>query len=140
MPLASNTLRVFLALLMAVPLGAGGICCCLTDGMAAEFLAEVKVPPAPKSPCCSVPEPVAAPLTPGACEQEGEDCECPALDDATLSARSSVGAIAAAHALAAIPAPEAEPVPVTAPDAPPAPPAPPPPKVPVYLAHSVFRS
>ena len=134
MQLASNALRVFLALLLAVPLGAGGLCCCLTDGIGQEVTAEMRAASAPS--CCTKSEP--APAASG-CPEEAE-CECPAVSDAELTPRTSVPAVAVVvHALAP-PAASPEPVVAAGPAGRVAPSAHSPPGVPLYLAHSVFRS
>jgi hypothetical protein len=75
--LFSRVFRVFLALLVAVPFGAGGLCCCLF----AESSPELAAAPAPSC-CAGETAPVERPSCP---EPGGEECECPARDVALLA-------------------------------------------------------
>jgi len=147
--LITKGFHVFLAALIAVPLGAGGICCCLTDGLAQEFQAERAVAKAPAASCCSqgameAPPAPAEPGPPVACpmDADGEDsCECPVRDTALISATpSALVFVQAAPPIAAAPVAVAAPAPAAVPVAA-VPAAPhPPPKSKLYLQHSVLRS
>jgi hypothetical protein len=71
----SRVFRTFLALVIAVPFGAGGLCCCL-------FAESRPVAAAPAS-CCADD---AAPVERSSCPQGGEeDCGCPTREAALLA-------------------------------------------------------
>ncbi len=81
--------HIIISLLVAVPLGAGGLCCCLlgqTDAAAAATPAE------PTHPCCpSDPAPPdrgqSSPI-----DTDESDCDCP-VREAALTAGSSGGTL-----------------------------------------------
>lgn len=78
MDVFQKSLRIALALVVALPLGPGGICCCLFgEAQAAE------AGPAPAS-CCQaeapVPEPEGCPST-----SEDPECACPEREVAELA-------------------------------------------------------
>jgi hypothetical protein len=126
-----------MALLLAVPFGVGGLCCCLTDGMGQEVMAEIRADPPPAS-CCTKSEPAPA-TTGGECPDE-EECACPSVSDATLASRTSDVTVAVGLLGFDSPAGSHERIEPSAPIVAVAPLAHSPPKIPLYLAHSVFRS
>ena len=138
MSVFAKSFRALVALMIAVPLGPGGLCCCLigaTDVMAAEAVA-----PAPTS-CCSQPAVPAVPPAPEppVADLDAAECDCPVRDAGFLPER--------VQSLSAVPpAPAVETVSVVAPAAlgpieAPLPPSPvPPPKIALHLALSVLIS
>jgi hypothetical protein len=93
----SQAFRVLVALLVAVPLGAGGLCCCLLGSPAAAHDAAV-----PSTPSCCAGEstPIA---TPASAEHE-DDCSCPARDAGVLAKSAPVESAAPVAPAAVVPA------------------------------------
>ncbi|MGH2569688.1 MAG: hypothetical protein ACRDGR_00590, partial [bacterium] len=70
----STVFRTFLALLIAVPFGAGGLCCCLFAGSR----------PVAAAPACCGDD--TTPIERSSCPQSDEDdCGCPAREAALLA-------------------------------------------------------
>ncbi|MCA9750629.1 MAG: hypothetical protein KC591_00425 [Gemmatimonadetes bacterium] len=93
-------LRVFLAVLVALPLGAGGICCCLFE----KPVQSPEVATARPS-CCAAAETPASPDEPS----KDEDCHCPARELAEAPSSSATPELVTPGptgllALAAVPA------------------------------------
>ncbi|MGQ0723544.1 MAG: hypothetical protein ACT4PE_18495 [Candidatus Eiseniibacteriota bacterium] len=76
----SKAFRVLAALLVAVPLGVGGLCCCLLGAPDAHRHAAA---PTALAPCCADENTPAAPR-PGPADDE--DCSCPSRDAGVLAA------------------------------------------------------
>jgi hypothetical protein len=79
---ASRALRIVLALVIAVPLGQGGLCCCLL-GAAPAAAAAARVQAEPVHGCCDAAPPDREPAPPGA---DTDRCDCPARADALVAA------------------------------------------------------
>jgi hypothetical protein len=123
----SRAFRVLMALLIAVPLGVGGLCCCLLGASGAQDSAAATTPS-----CCAGES---GPVAPPACPEHEDDCSCPSRDAALLA--KSAPTEGAAPAAPATLAPAAVHTPVDVPALKVAglsgPPTPyPPPKVAVY--------
>jgi hypothetical protein len=97
--------HILVAVFVAVPLGAGGLCCCLLGTHDREI--EVAAEPA-HSCCASEPAGAAAPAREPAgrpCADRGDDCGCPARDAAITKSASESQLPAPAPAAAAVPEP-----------------------------------
>jgi hypothetical protein len=73
----SKALRVFMALLLAVPLGGGGLCCCLIGTAGGHSVASL-----PAAPCCPAES---APAQPPAGAKHENDCRCPTREAGLLA-------------------------------------------------------
>jgi hypothetical protein len=75
----AKAFRILAALLVAVPLGIGGLCCCLIGASPAGLeLAAI----APPSSCCDAAR---APAPPADCPEDDEDCSCPSREAGLLA-------------------------------------------------------
>jgi hypothetical protein len=94
--LVSRALHASIALLIAIPFGAGGLCCCLFAAPRPEIAAD------PVSPCCAGETvPVERPSCP---ERDGEDCKCPAREAGLLAKPASDAGALPEAPVAAVPA------------------------------------
>lgn len=97
----SGAVRVLAALAVAVPLGPGGICCCVVHPHRA---AETVARPAPVRSCCaeSATAPAEAPARPAHRRfPMGDDCGCPQREAAVLA--SAADAAPVLSVIAALP-------------------------------------
>jgi hypothetical protein len=130
MGILQTSLRIAMALLIALPLGPGGICCCLFEEAAAAVRVEQAEPAAP-APCCHAEAPSPERAAASDAGEHEKDCGCPERDAAELGASPIgvpfVGPAPESPAPAA-PAEAIRPVfaePAPAPEAPPPGPSPP---------------
>ncbi len=81
----TRAFHILVSLLVAVPLGAGGLCCCLIGQ--ADDAQETVVAEATHSCCPSESTPSAPPDSGQSCpsEESGEDCGCPERDTALVA-------------------------------------------------------
>lgn len=121
--------RLWMALMIAVPLGPGGLCCCLLG--AAQATACDEAPAEPRG-CCSESAPAQTP---------DADCDCPIRDVVILVGADvalALEAPPAATPFVPAPAPGLVRIPAAAPSAA-APALPPPRAVPLFRTLSVIR-
>jgi len=98
----TRALHILLALVVALPLGAGGLCCCLFAIGTADVARDSGAPA-----CCSN---ASAPATSQApCPAaEGADCECPSRDAALVEVPASGKLLSAPGSMLAMIAPPAD--------------------------------
>jgi len=98
----TKTFHILVSVMVALPLGAGGLCCCLLGDSPAPMSAVASVPaPPPAHSCCSgpaepaaaAPDDAAAPDTAG-----GHKCGCPERETALLAAVAGQEPVAAGTA------------------------------------------
>jgi hypothetical protein len=88
----ARAFRVLVAFAVALPLGRGGICCCLLGDDLPAAIAKAR-PVEPARSCCSQPAPVDS--TPAPHVPERDDCDCPQRDNAVLTTAPSDPAVVA---------------------------------------------
>ncbi len=89
----SRALRVLISLAIAVPMGPGGLCCCIVGGDHVPAAVAQARAAAETHPCCIPPAP-SAPVD-RSDSSDRDDCGCPKRDDAVLVAANSDAAFAA---------------------------------------------
>ncbi len=114
MDFAGKALRMLVAVLVAVPLGPGGICCCLFGGDAPGDVEDAQVLVAsggggsccssPAAPAAAHPAPGSAPVVAEAADAHEGGCDCPVRDAAVEVSPTVAASPASADAIRVAPA------------------------------------
>lgn len=85
--LPARLLRLAAALAVAVPLGPGGLCCCLVKGHDAPPVVAAAPESSGASPCCQAKD--AEPPSPARSPVPDDDCGCPQRENVVLASASA---------------------------------------------------